>query len=442
MDLQSVIDQFTALAKTSGVSKDLIFANRKRKPYDWPKNPPDSLDDTPIGAYPDVPAEIPGVLIDRSSPGVHPSPQPEDPLHNNDPDWTALADAAMENADLDVVAQLPPPPEVIKLTDDDNVDEPSPLPSSLHQTLQYIPKLAPDSAPVITPPVNPTTPSPPSRYPSRARAPPKHLEQYHLYTTVAEESSCNPSYPYTNANGNRVDLAIEDEVLMAHVCHYVMSHTAGKLFLNANPDKKQYGLKTGLRLFGDKGHNAIRKELTQFHTLQCFAPKDPTTFTREECCNALSSLMFLTEKGSGEVKAKACANGRTQQQHIAKDETTAPTITTEAIFIQSTIFAHEQRDVATCDIPGAFLQAENPDYVLMRLDGILAELMVKVAPNIYRKHVTTIAKGKPILYVQLEKAVCGMMKSALLFYQKLVADLLSLGFTIDPYDPCVGKKNG
>jgi hypothetical protein len=78
----------------------------------------------------------------------------------------------------------------------------------------------------------------------------------------------------------------------------------------------------------------------------------------------------------------------------------------------------------------------------MRLDGILAELMVKVAPNIYCKHVTTIAKGKPILYVQLEKAVCGMMKSALLFYQKLVADLLSLGFTIDPYDPCVGKKNG
>jgi hypothetical protein len=50
------------------------------------------------------------------------------------------------------------------------------------------------------------------------------------------------------------------------------------------------------------------------------------------------------------------------------------------------------------------------------------------------------AKGKSVLYIQLEKAVYGTMKSALLFYQKLVADLVSLGFTINPYDPCVANK--
>ena len=115
-------------------------------------------------------------------------------------------------------------------------------------------------------------------------------------------------------------------------------------------------------------------------------------------------------------------------------------MTSEAIFIQGTIFAHEGRDVATCDIPGAFLQADNPDYVLMRLDGILAELMVQVALALYRKYVTTNAKGKAVLYVQLEKAVYGMMKSALLFYRKLVADLTSLGYVINPYDPCVANK--
>ena len=76
----------------------------------------------------------------------------------------------------------------------------------------------------------------------------------------------------------------------------------------------------------------------------------------------------------------------------------------------------------------------------MRLDGILAELMVKIAPRIYRKFITVNAKGKPVLYVQLEKAVYGMVKSALLFYRKLVADLTSLGFEINPYDPCVANK--
>jgi hypothetical protein len=76
----------------------------------------------------------------------------------------------------------------------------------------------------------------------------------------------------------------------------------------------------------------------------------------------------------------------------------------------------------------------------MRLDGILAESMVKVAPKLYQKFVTTNAKGKTVLYVQLEKAVYGMMKSAVFFYQKLVADLTSTGYTINPYDPRVANK--
>ena len=33
-----------------------------------------------------------------------------------------------------------------------------------------------------------------------------------------------------------------------------------------------------------------------------------------------------------------------------------------------------------------------------------------------------------------------MMKSALLFYRKLVADLCSIGFTINPCDPFVANK--
>ena len=52
----------------------------------------------------------------------------------------------------------------------------------------------------------------------------------------------------------------------------------------------------------------------------------------------------------------------------------ALTVISEALFVQGTIFAHEQHDIATCNTPWAFLQADNPDYVLMRLDGILAYL--------------------------------------------------------------------
>ena len=151
--------------------------------------------------------------------------------------------------------------------------------------------------------------------------------------------------------------------------------------------------------------------------------------------------MFLTEKCSGEIKARGCADGQKQQEHIAKEESTTPTVSTDALFITSVIAAHEQRDVASADIPGAFLHAENDECVTMRLDGVLAKMMVKIAPELHRPFITSNASGKPVLYVNLEKALYGQLKCSHLFYCKLVADLTSLGFTIViPYDPCVANK--
>ena len=63
-----------------------------------------------------------------------------------------------------------------------------------------------------------------------------------------------------------------------------------------------------------------------------------------------------------------------------------------------------------------------------------------MAPSLYQKYVNTNTKGKLVLYVKLEKAVYGMMKSTLLFYRKLVVDLISLCYTINSYDPCVANK--
>ncbi len=67
-------------------------------------------------------------------------------------------------------------------------------------------------------------------------------------------------------------------------------------------------------------------------------------------------------------------------------------------------------------------------------------MMVKFAPQIYRKYVTMGAKGEPMLYVTLQKALYGCLRSALLFYLKLVADLEGEGFWINPYDPCMANK--
>ncbi len=73
------------------------------------------------------------------------------------------------------------------------------------------------------------------------------------------------------------------------------------------------------------------------------------------------SLIFLKEKKDGNIKAKLCANGNPQREHIAKEEAAAPTATLKSVFITSTIDAKEGRKVVTIDIPGAFLHVDNDD---------------------------------------------------------------------------------
>ncbi len=151
------------------------------------------------------------------------------------------------------------------------------------------------------------------------------------------------------------------------------------------------------------------------------------------------SLIFLRQKKNGAVKARSCANGNPQREHIAKEEAAAPTVALELVFLTSTIDAKENREVVTIDIPGAFLHADNEDYVTMKMVGTLAELMVKTNPKMYRQYIV-LEKGRSVLYLQLQKALYGMMKSVLLFYRKLVSELKELGFEINPYDPCVANK--
>ena len=45
-----------------------------------------------------------------------------------------------------------------------------------------------------------------------------------------------------------------------------------------------------------------------------------------------------------------------------------------------------------------------------------------------------------MLYVRALNAIYGIMKAELLFYQKFVGDLMTIGFELNPYNPCVANK--
>jgi hypothetical protein len=41
--------------------------------------------------------------------------------------------------------------------------------------------------------------------------------------------------------------------------------------------------------------------------------------------------------------------------------------------------------------------------------------MVQVMPNLYRKYISVNGRGTAILYVKMQKAIYGLLRSALLF---------------------------
>jgi hypothetical protein len=200
-------------------------------------------------------------------------------------------------------------------------------------------------------------------------------------------------------------------------------------------------MNTGIKKFKEKGKAGVTKEITQMHDMNVFRPIVVESLTYDEKKKALPSLMFLKEKRDSSVKARMCANRRKQKDGTwAKQDTTSPTVAMESVFITAVIHAHKGRNVASFDIPGAFLHADVDEDIGMVLKGRLAELMVQVAPNLYRKYITVDRKGKAILYVKMQKALYGLLRSALLFYNKLVANLEDDGFVLNPYDSCVANK--
>jgi hypothetical protein len=97
------------------------------------------------------------------------------------------------------------------------------------------------------------------------------------------------------------------------------------------------------------------------------------------------------------VKARMCADGQKQRGDWTKQNTTSPTMLTEAAFITALVNAYDEHDVAYFNIPGAFLHADSDKDITMILKGRLAELTVQVMPNLCRKYISVDRKGTTIL---------------------------------------------
>ena len=152
--------------------------------------------------------------------------------------------------------------------------------------------------------------------------------------------------------------------------------------------------------------------------------------------------MFLKRKRCGKVKARGCADGRSQREYINKEESSSPTVSVTAIILSSLIDAIEERCVGIYDIPGAFLQCKQPpnEVVHIKLVGAMADLYISLDPAAYECFATKNRRGETVLYARMIKAMYGTLKAALLFWTKLKKFLTKNGFEPNAYDPCTVNK--
>ena len=120
----------------------------------------------------------------------------------------------------------------------------------------------------------------------------------------------------------------------------------------------QYTMKKGIQKFGTAGVDAVLRELKQLHDRKVMIPKTGSSMSREEKRASLRYLMFLKKKRCGRIKGRGCADGRKQREHTPKEDASSPTVAIESLMLSCAIDAMEGQDVATVDIPGAFMQAD------------------------------------------------------------------------------------
>jgi hypothetical protein len=126
-----------------------------------------------------------------------------------------------------------------------------------------------------------------------------------------------------------------------------------------------------------------------------------------------------------------------------KEESSSLTVSLEAVLLMCIVDANKNRDVAVVDITNAFIQTiveDEKDKALIHIRGLFVDILVSIAPSVYGPYVTVGKKGKKQLLVQCLTALYGTMVASLLYYKKFIKSLMSKGFKLNPYDPCVANK--
>ena len=201
----------------------------------------------------------------------------------------------------------------------------------------------------------------------------------------------------------------------------------------------QMSARKGVKVFGDRAIDAMKKEYSQLEELGVFEPLQKHAMTHEMRMGALQVIDLIKEKRCGRIKGRTVVDGRAQRGQYTKLETSSSALTLEAFIATLAVDALEGRDVAVADIAGAFLKADQPDCVIIKMRGPAVKAILLVNALKYNPYVV-VENNEKVIYLRLIKAMYGTLTAPLLWYKLFARTLIDLGFQINRYDPCVANK--
>ncbi len=92
------------------------------------------------------------------------------------------------------------------------------------------------------------------------------------------------------------------------------------------------------------------------------------------------------------------------------------------MILTSVVDAIKKRENAIINIPNAFIQTVVMDKnkrVIVCIHGMLVDILVKIAPDVYKDYITMNKKGEKQLLIECLNMLYGTMVASLLYYESL-----------------------
>jgi len=152
----------------------------------------------------------------------------------------------------------------------------------------------------------------------------------------------------------------------------------------------------GIKVYGKRALTAMAREYSQLDDLSVFRPHYRNYMSKDQIDSTLNVIDLIKEKRCGKIKGRTVVDGRGQRGNYEKNETSSSALTLEAFIAILAIDAAESQDVATADIAGEFLKADQPDLVTVKIRGPAVDAILEVNREKYEPYVTH-ENGKRVL---------------------------------------------